>query len=433
MAKKNSWQSWITCIISSLFLGFVIFQINSFNPLANALMTSFHLNAAQFGNLAACYFYGNVLFLIPAGLLLDRFPPKKILQLSMGSAVIATYAFAHASSLPYAVFCRIALGIAGSFAFLSAIRFNLGWFTQDKLAGATGVSVTLAMLGGACAQTPLTILLTHYNWRNALEITAIVGLVIWLLITCFVHSFPGSTSQVKAPPLKQSLKYVIGNARNWLAGLSICFLNMPMFVLGAGWGELFLTQYHHITPMHASWIAMALFLGSIIGSPTMGWVSDRFTFQREGWSIRCQAKPNRYQLMGVAAWCMAALLATALFLPHLSWLSLVIVFFALGFTSSAQVIGYPYVTEQNDKTYLATALGMTSTLVMSGGFIQPIFGWMLTWTHDVHWVNHHPFYSHIDYQIAMVLLFACFIATMLFGYHLKKYEKNAPNEKSVTV
>ena len=65
MHEKNSKMAWLNCIVASLFFAFALFQINIFNVLDHDLIQAFHLSSAQFGNLAAGYFYGNVLFFCP--------------------------------------------------------------------------------------------------------------------------------------------------------------------------------------------------------------------------------------------------------------------------------------------------------------------------------------------------------------------------------
>ena len=133
MPEKNSTRSWVTCVISSLFFSFVIFQINIFNPLNQSLIHAFNLSSAQFGNLAAGYFYGNVIFLIPAGILLDRLPTKRVLQTVTALSVVFTYLFAQAHSLWFAELMRFALGLTGAFAFISVMKLNNGWFTKPNL------------------------------------------------------------------------------------------------------------------------------------------------------------------------------------------------------------------------------------------------------------------------------------------------------------
>ena len=68
--------------------------MNSFNGLNLELRRAFNANALEISNLSAMYFYANVIFLIPAGLLLDRFSTRKLLISAITTTTVATFVFA---------------------------------------------------------------------------------------------------------------------------------------------------------------------------------------------------------------------------------------------------------------------------------------------------------------------------------------------------
>ncbi|HLB58229.1 MAG TPA: hypothetical protein VJL60_05395, partial [Gammaproteobacteria bacterium] len=81
-------QPWLVVFSASLFFFFEFLQMNMFNALDPSLYKAFHLtNSTQLGQLSACFMVSMVLFLFPAGMILDRFSTKKIIQLSMLSCI----------------------------------------------------------------------------------------------------------------------------------------------------------------------------------------------------------------------------------------------------------------------------------------------------------------------------------------------------------
>ena len=106
--------------------------------------------------------------------------------------------------------------------------------------------------------------------------------------------------------------------------------------------------------------------------------------------------------------------------PNAHWITLAALFFGIGWVSSAQVVGYPYVAEQNAPEFAATAVSIASTLVMAGGFIQPIFGWVLTLNHDVRWIKGIPLYSALDFQLGLGLMMMLFLSTIIMTRFLRK-------------
>ena len=72
-------QSWVVCFSATLFFFFEFMQINMFNALDTALIKTFHMSAIQLGHLSANYFYATVIFLFPAGMILDRISTRKVI------------------------------------------------------------------------------------------------------------------------------------------------------------------------------------------------------------------------------------------------------------------------------------------------------------------------------------------------------------------
>jgi len=75
--EPSTFKRWLVLITGSL-LFFLFIHTNEFIK-SNwcGIDEDFGINAVQLGNLSGMYFYGNFLLLFPAGLLLDRFSPKK--------------------------------------------------------------------------------------------------------------------------------------------------------------------------------------------------------------------------------------------------------------------------------------------------------------------------------------------------------------------
>ena len=67
--------AWLIAIIT-FFYTFI--QIDMLSPLGAILMYTFHWNAATLGTMSAMYFYACFLIIFPAGLLLDRYSPRKL-------------------------------------------------------------------------------------------------------------------------------------------------------------------------------------------------------------------------------------------------------------------------------------------------------------------------------------------------------------------
>ncbi len=397
--QRNSWLAWVVCLSASMFFFYEFIQMNMFSAITNDITREFGLDGAKLGMLSATYFYADALFLIPAGMLLDRYATRTVILISMTLCVFATLLFAMASNVWFAAGCRFLTGIGNAFAFLACIRLASRWFPPRRMGLVVGVVVTIAMLGGAVAQTPLTVLVEDMGWRHAMMVNAFIGAILVLMIYFTVHDYPAEMQQNHEQELQEvhelgiwrSLTMTISNWQNWLAGLFTSFLNLSIFILGAVWGALYLQQAEHLTPAQSTNVTMMVFIGTIIGAPIVGYVSDKLA--------------RRRMPMLVGGFLSLITVCAIIYIPHLSYASYIALFLLLGLFTSTQVLGYPVISESNHGAVTSTAMALGSILIMGGGAVfQPLFGWML----DYHWMHiyhhHEPFYSLQNFNFALIIL-----------------------------
>ena len=155
-------------------------------------------------------------------------------------------------------------------------------------------------------------------------------------------------------------------------------------VLCALWGVSYLQEVHQLSAIAASNVASLIFMGSIVGCPLVGWLSD--------------SMGRRKPLMLAGA--IATLLAVIpLFMGiTLSETVLGLLFFALGLFTSTQVIAYPLIAESNRMDNTGVATGMASVIIMgNGGVGQVLFGVLMRQHAGA--VTQH--YRVADFQFAM--------------------------------
>jgi MFS family permease len=340
-----------------------------------------------------------VIFLIPAGYLLDRFSIRQVILLSLFTCILGTAGIAIANTVGLAMFFRFLTGIGSAFCFLSCIRLSTHWFHPRRIGLVIGIVLTEAMLGGVVSQRPLTLLIQEVTWRHSLLIDAVFGLIIWAIIYGVVRDAPAGHEPPRLKPVdrqaaietyKVGFRYAFGNLYNWLMGIYTSLLNFPLTVLGGLWGISYLTARFGFTQVAASDITSALFFGMMIGSPLAGYVSDIFK--------------NRSGAMVFGSLILCASVFALLLIPTWTHVSLIMLFFIMGLFSGIQVIGYPAVAERARPAVLAMSVSIVNISVMSGeAIIKPLFGWFM----DLHQqATHHVGQAWVlsDYRLAMWLL-----------------------------
>lgn len=386
--SEVSWHpmmAWLTCLSAGLFFFYEFFQLTVFDVINPFLRHDFKIDAAQLSWMSSTFVWANVLFLLPAGLILDHCSIRRVILWALLICIVGTLGFGLATSFIVAAFCHGMTGIGNAFCFLSCVVLVSRWFPPQRQALVIGCIVTMACIGGMMAHVPFAYLIVKWGWRHAILFDAVIGGAIFVWIFIIVTEKPVVLRQdVQAIAWWVSFKRALCNLQNWLAGIYTACLNLPVMVLCALWGASYLQEVHQLKAINASSIVSFIFIGSIVGCPLMGWLSD----------TAGRRKP--FMMFGTIATFIAIMpLCMGI---QLSEIMLGILFFAVGLFSSAQVISYPLIAESNSKSNTGVATGIASFLIMGGGGAgQVLFGYLMQ--HHAVFVREH--YSVSDFQFAM--------------------------------
>ncbi|MCX7121903.1 MAG: MFS transporter [Gammaproteobacteria bacterium] len=411
--KKATCRSWIVVLVASLFFFYEFIQMNVFNSISSSLMHSFHIDAARLGDLSSFYFIANVVFLFIAGMLLDRCSTRRVILTALAVCILGTALFSFSTSFAWACFFRFLTGIGSAFCFLSVIRLASRWFPANRMALITGLVVTMAMLGGWVSQTPMALLAHAVDWRVALKIDAAAGVFFFLLIFAVVKDYPAEHAEahhaeqtlIQEIGFFTSLRMAFFRLQNWFGGLYVCLMNLPVGLLGGLWGVLYLTHTYSISKIQASEISSMLFIGTLVGAPIVGWISDKIQMRRPP--------------MLVGAVISLGLMLSIIYVPNLSYWVLFTLFFLMGICTSTQIIGYPLVAENSKRVITAMSVSVVNISVQGGSALfQPFFGYLL----DKHMMMRadqiSTHFLSSDFKWAMMIFPVGFILAILIVFVL---------------
>jgi len=163
-APKSTWLPWIVCLTAGLFFFYEFIQMNMFNAISVELMRDFGVKGTDLGNLSAMYLYGDVVFLFPAGILLDRFSVRRLILIAMGICILSTVGFALSTHFWTAAFVPAA-AIAG-------YLVEKGWGRNFLGVLLAQVIASIVIFGGG-----MTVLALYIGWQKSI----ILGLLPFLL------------------------------------------------------------------------------------------------------------------------------------------------------------------------------------------------------------------------------------------------------------
>ncbi|WP_251343236.1 MFS transporter [Haloplanus halophilus] len=407
---------------------FVNFHRTATAVLADSLARTFDATGAELGALHASFFYVYAPLQLPAGLIVDRYGPRRVGAAGLGLLTLGVGWFATSGSLAAAFLARAVVGLGGSVLYIGTLRFCANWFRADQYATMTGYTVAAAGLGGILATTPLALATEAVGWRSATLVAAAATAVLTLGIAAFVRDTPGRAG-VEMPDWRAtggdadvgagaaSLAEVVGNVRTvvaeretWLMGVVLfCVLGVNFTVLGL-WGVPFLVDTYAVSLARASTFVLVGNVGFVLGSPLLGALSDRLG--------------RRTELVVASALLFTAAYAALVLVPPLAVVGAV--FFVALLTNGGVALVFTVGKERHDPSVAGTVTGVVNGFGYLGAATLPaLLGAVLDayWTGEV--LNGARVYTVVGYRVAFGIAAAAGLLATLAALALHRRESRS--------
>lgn len=374
--------------------------------MATPMMQTFHVSAEGFGVISAFYFYAYAPMQLPAGLLFDRYGPRKLMTCALLLCAVGSFFFASTDSVVTASMGRMLIGIGSAFSFIGVLVLISRWFPLQHFAILAGVAQSMSSVGAMFGEVPLAALIQHVGWRQASFILAVVGFLLALLLWCCIRDYPHQPTQ--SLPTRRfrdewmRLVEVCSRSYTWLTGAYAFSIWTPIAVFAALWGVPFLQEKYEVSVVVASGLCSMIWLGIGVGSPLLGWVSDRFSSRR----------------LALATSSIFGLIATLilLYVPNVPIAWMYVVLFMLGFGAGGQTVSFAVVKDNNPSHLVGTASGFNNLSVLVGGAIfQPLVGVILHRSSEWRLVHDVPVYTIGSYQKALLVMPCCYLASLILA------------------
>ncbi len=429
---KTSLVPWLICGVGMLYYCFNYFLRVSPSVMQNELMQNFHINAYQFGHLAAFYYYAYTPMQIPAGMIYDKYGARFVLFCACLTAVVGLGVFITAGDFATAAIGRFLIGLGTAFAYIGTLKLASIWLPANRFATVAGLTTAFGMTSAIFSQNYLTQVVQVVGYQQALYSIILIGLVLSVVMLCCIRNRPQQHPNLLAFParlqspldmkhLLSSLKRIATNSQMWIIGLVSCLTYLPASVFLDLWGIPYLKAAHHLTPEQAAYVSSMAFMGWILSGPTIGALSDKIKRRRPPLII-CS-------IFGTS------LLTIIFYLPGLSFSNLATLFFILGFSCGAHPICFALGKENNSIQISGTAVAVTNMLTMVGGAVfQPLVGKLLDWHAMGEMIAGTPVYSAADYTFALSIMpvcvgvgsFLCFFLKETYGRQAQGKVSEAP-------
>ena len=407
--KRYAWQSYT--ILAIIYL-FVAFHRNSPVVLKGPIQETFNANTQEFALVTSFFFYPYLLMQLPAGILTDKFGPKRIVLFFTSITAIGSLLFGFSSTITMTYLARAMVGLGVSTVFIGLIKIQSTWFPSSKQAFMIGVTGIAANLGALCAQTPLVWLSEALGWRMTFIALGVITAIFVLLVALLVKEKPSDVGLpsmaelegrvVNRQPVKvsQGLKSVLSNRNTWLAAFVFLGLYTGYIVLFGAFGSAFIQEFYQVELSQASAYLMIATVGALVAGLVIGTVSD---------SLKKRKLPIIvFMLLTLVAWVVFVYVKLPISL-------LMVLMFVLGFVMSAFVLCWTIANETNDPRFAGISSAVVNTIGYLGSAIAPSV--------MANIIDNQP--GHYGYQQAFLVIIVLIAIGTVLSFFLP--ETNAEN------
>ncbi len=330
---------------------------------------------------------------LPAGALLDKWGPKRLLLAGSLIMGVGQLVFALSDNLGWALVARVLIGAGDAPIFVAATRLVSEWFPPRRAPLLVQVTGMLGQIGQLASAVPLAWLLQDLGWNTSFTALATLGLVagvvaVWKIrmprhehVSPPVPAAPGASGEV-APeidraPLTALPADAVVTVREAIRppGVRLAFWTHWTGLFSANtvalvWGFPFFIQAQGLSRPQASTLLTLLVLTNIAVAPVVGALTARHPLRRS-WLILFGA--------AVTALAWAAILIPSTPRPMWQLATLIVV---LGIGGPVSLVAMDFARTFGVRGRLGTATGFANV----GGFASTVLAVLLIGA-TLQWLN----------------------------------------------
>ena len=271
------------------------------------------LSISEMGLLLSAFLWAYAAFQLPAGALVDRLGPRKLLGGGIFVWSVAQALGGLVGNFWQFVGARVFLGLGESPQFSGLVRVVRDWYNVRERGLPTGIGLCGSKLGPAIAPLVLTALMLSFGWRWMFVIMGVVGIVV-SVVWYAVYREPSEVD------LTAEEKAYLTDGEVPSAATRVTWAHWKhLFAYRATWGMVYqswlpgyLEIERHMSIPKTGWVAGIPFAFGVIGSIGAGWLADRLSARGVSPVNSCKI-PVVIGLGGMAGFTVVAALTPSTF------------------------------------------------------------------------------------------------------------------------
>jgi predicted MFS family arabinose efflux permease len=261
-------------VLAVFSLGFLVsYLFRGINlGFASHLTRELGLNAGDLGLLTSFYFLGFACAQLPAGILLDRYGPRRTEAVMLLVAVAGSLVFALAPGMAGLAAGRLLIGVGVSVCLGAAIQALSMWFPLSRMPLLNGLVMAIGGLGAVMVGTPLSWLLSLTDWRTISIGLACVSLAMAALLWCGVPDKPRAGKESLREQLRGT-RQILASERFWRV-VPLTLLNQGVFLaVQTLWVGAFLRDVQGFDAAGSARLVSVIGFAMMAGCVGSGWAA----------------------------------------------------------------------------------------------------------------------------------------------------------------
>lgn len=339
------------------------------------------LTAGDLGLLTSFYFLGFACAQLPAGILLDRFGPRRTEAVLLMLAVAGSLVFATAPGMAGLAAGRAMIGVGVSVCLGAAIQALSMWFPLSRMPLLNGLVMAIGGLGAVVVGTPLSWLLSWTDWRTVSVGMAVVSFGMAVLLWFGVPDVKRVGKESFAEQMRGT-RQILGSERFWRV-VPLTLLNQGIFLaVQTLWVSAFMRDVQGLAAGEAARLVSVIGMAMMAGCVGAGWAARHL--ERRGISL--------YAFAGFGM--MSFIVIQLLLMARLPFVPLSLLWGAYGVFGSSGILTYALLARRFPDALIGRATtAMTLTVFLATFVFQIGIGFVLDFFPATG--GHYPVSAHM--------------------------------------
>ncbi len=338
---------------TAYLLSYVFRTVNA--VISPDLSADLGISASSLGLLTSAYFLAFAAMQLPAGMMLDRFGPRRVEPVLLTVAGCGALAFAASDNLSGLALARALIGAGVAVCLMAPLKAIAMWYPADRQASLSGWMMVAGGLGALLATAPLAAALAWVSWRG---IFVALALTTFAAAAILFFNVPDIPRQANAPGLAAQWRGVRSVFRNprfwWLSPLAAIAMGSFMAIQGL-WSVPWLIEVDGYTRDVAARHLLVMGIAILVGYLGLGLFATRLA--RHGIAARHLFVSG----FGLSIFALALIVMRAFPFTYLPWA-------LYGFGSAVNVLAFTVLSQGFPRELTARANTALNLLMFSGSF-----------------------------------------------------------------